>query len=127
MLLEPLRTLFAAAAGEEAALGEEAAVSAAAGVHPSLQPRLDALVDVLRAAGVSRATLFGSAARPHGEAPHDVDVVVRLGGPARGRAARYFALAGPARSSGPPACRWTSSRSKRWTTPTSATKSPGRG
>jgi predicted nucleotidyltransferase/DNA-binding MarR family transcriptional regulator len=92
VLLEPLRTLLAAAAGEEAALGEEGAVSAAAGVHPSLQPRLDALVDVLRAAGVSRAALFGSAAQPHGEAPRDVDVVVRLGGPAKGRAARYFAL-----------------------------------
>ena len=91
-LLEPLRALLAAAAGEEAALGGEATVSAAAGVHPSLQPRLGALVDVLRAAGVSRAALFGSAARPNGEAPHDVDVVVRLGGPARGRAARYFAL-----------------------------------
>ena len=92
VLLEPLRTLLAAAAGEEAALGEEGAVSAAADVHPSLAPRLDALVDVLRAAGVSRAALFGSAAQPHGEAPRDVDVVVRLGGPAKGRAARYFAL-----------------------------------
>jgi uncharacterized protein len=90
--LQPLRTLLAAAAGEEAALGEEGAVSAAAGVHPSLQPRLDALVDVLRAAGVSRAALFGSAAQPHGDEPRDVDVVVRLGGPAKGRAARYFAL-----------------------------------
>lgn len=91
VLLEPLRRLLAAAAGEEAELGEEAPASAA-GVHPSLQPRLDALVDVLRAAGVSRAVLFGSAAQPHGEAPHDVDVVVRLGGPAKGRAERYFAL-----------------------------------
>jgi predicted nucleotidyltransferase len=87
MLLEPLRALLAVAAA-----GEEATASAATGVHPSLQPRLDALVDVLRAAGVSRATLFGSATQPHGEEPRDVDVVVRLGGPAKGRAARYFAL-----------------------------------
>jgi predicted nucleotidyltransferase len=90
VLLEPLRTLLAAAAGVEVVAGEDA--SAAAGVHPSLAPRLDALVDVLRAAGVSRAALFGSAAQPHGEEPRDVDVVVRLGGPAKGRAARYFAL-----------------------------------
>lgn len=89
--LEPLRALLAAA-GEEVTVGQEAAISAAPGVHPSLRPRLDAVVDVLRAAGVKRAALFGSAAQPHGEEPHDVDIVVRLGGAARGRAARYFAL-----------------------------------
>ena len=98
-LLEPLRALLVVAAAEGAAPADAAAsavtgqvAAAAAGVHPSLQPRLDALVDVLRAAGVSRAALFGSAARPHGEEPRDVDVLVRLGGPAKGRAARYFAL-----------------------------------
>lgn len=80
-LTAPLRALLAAA--------DRAGATA---VHPTLRPRLDALVDVLRTAGVRRATLFGSAAEPDGAAPRDLDVVVRLGGPAKGRATRYFAL-----------------------------------
>ena len=51
------------------------------------------MLAVLREAGVRRAVVFGSAARTGAPAtPRDVDILVRLGGPARGRAARYFAL-----------------------------------
>jgi predicted nucleotidyltransferase len=93
-LLEPLRTVLAAAGadtGEHAAGPREAAAGSA--VHASLRPRLAAVVDALRAAGVESATLFGSATEVgSADAPADLDIVVRLGGPARGRAARYFAL-----------------------------------
>lgn len=93
-LLEPLRALIAAdmtsASNEGAGANEDAAW---ASVHPAVRPCLDGVVDVLHAAGVRRATLFGSATQAGStEVPADLDVVVRLGGPLRGRAARYFAL-----------------------------------
>jgi len=65
----------------------------AAGVHPRLRRRLPRVVDACRRAGVERAVLFGSATDVDApEAPKDLDVVVRLGGPVEGRAARYFTL-----------------------------------
>ena len=61
--------------------------------HPRLRPRLPAVLTVLRAAKVRRAVLFGSGATSEGSpAPRDLDVLVHFGGPAKGRAARYFAL-----------------------------------
>ena len=51
------------------------------------------MIAALRAAGAEHAVLFGSATEVRAPAPPaDLDVVVRLGGPGRGRAARYFAL-----------------------------------
>ena len=96
-LLEPLRALLAADAAGAAPPG--APVRAARPnhgepqVHALLRPRLPAVLAVLREAGARRAIVFGSAALAGGrEAPRDLDIVVRLGGPTRGRAARYFAL-----------------------------------
>lgn len=93
-LLEPLRAVFAAAgAGPDREAAPEAAGAASARVHPLLRPRLDAVIAALRTAGAEHAVLFGSATQVHDPAPPaDLDVVVRLGGPGRGRAARYFAL-----------------------------------
>jgi predicted nucleotidyltransferase len=88
VLLEPLQALVAA---EATAPGEASAGATA--VHKSLRPRLPAVVAALRGAGVERAVLFGSAAQATAaEVPRDLDVLVTLGGPAKGRAARYFAL-----------------------------------
>jgi predicted nucleotidyltransferase len=91
-LLEPLRAVLAAAvAGGDQGPGAADAVSAR--VHPFVRPRIDAVIAALRAAGARHAVLFGSATEPGSPAPPaDLDVVVRLGGPGRGRAARYFAL-----------------------------------
>ena len=87
-LLEPLQALVDA---EATAAGEASAGATA--VHKSLRPRLPAVVAALRGAGVERAVLFGSATQASTtEAPRDLDVLVALGGPAKGRAARYFAL-----------------------------------
>jgi predicted nucleotidyltransferase len=94
-LLEPLRAVLAAggAAGADPSAGRGAASAVSAQVHPFLRPRLDAVVAALRAAGAEHAVLFGSATQTEDTAaPADLDVVVRLGGPGRGRAARYFAL-----------------------------------
>jgi len=91
-LLEPLRALVAAAATEPA--GERAGSDLPAkALHPAVRPHLDAVLAALRDAGVRSAVVFGSATQT-GTAPPpgDLDIVVRLGGPARGRAARYFAL-----------------------------------
>jgi predicted nucleotidyltransferase len=69
-------------------------VAALAGrVHPRLRRRLPDVVEACRRAGVERAVLFGSATEVDADAePQDLDVVVRLGGPVEGRAARYFTL-----------------------------------
>lgn len=94
-LLEPLRRLIAVdmtgTPRDSARPNEDAAW---ASVHPAVRPCVDGVVDVLHAAGVREATLFGSATQTDDDsaAPADLDVVVRLGGPLRGRAARYFAL-----------------------------------
>jgi predicted nucleotidyltransferase len=94
-LLEPLRAVLAAAAGagSDPEVAPEASGGASSSVHPLLRPRLGAVIAALRAAGAEHAVLFGSATEVHDPAPPaDLDVVVRLGGPGRGRAARYFAL-----------------------------------
>lgn len=98
-LLEPLRALLAAdAAGGDATTlvtppGDAEVATLAEAVHPALRPHLAAVHRILREAGVQRAVLFGSTTQPgEASAPGDVDLVIRLGGPARGRAARYFAL-----------------------------------
>lgn len=90
-LLEPLRALLAADAASDPA-GRPGGLPAAA-LHPTLRPRLDAVLTALREAGVTRAVAFGSATQADDpDAPRDLDIVVRLGGPLEGRAARYFAL-----------------------------------
>ena len=62
-------------------------------MHARLRPRLRAVLAALHGAEVRRAVVFGSAAQPSAaEPPRDLDILVSLGGPARGRAARYFAL-----------------------------------
>ena len=87
-LLEPLQALVDA---EVATHG--AAPAGDARVHASLRPRLPAVLAALREAGVERAVLFGSAAQAGiAEAPRDLDILVELGGPTKGHAARYFAL-----------------------------------
>jgi predicted nucleotidyltransferase len=87
-LLEPLQALVDA---EAAASG--AAATGAASIHARLRPRLPRVLAVLRAAGVERATLFGSTTQADAKtAPRDLDVLVRLGGPLKGRATRFFAL-----------------------------------
>jgi predicted nucleotidyltransferase len=93
-LLQPLRELIAAdATGEPDDRADPNEDAVWASVHPAVRPCLDGVVDVLHAAGVRKATLFGSATHADDSAaPADLDVVVRLGGPLRGRAARYFAL-----------------------------------
>jgi predicted nucleotidyltransferase/DNA-binding MarR family transcriptional regulator len=89
-LLAPLRALVAADAAEASLAASEGAEPQ---IHALVRPRLPAMLAVLREAGVRRAVVFGSAARAGATAtPRDVDILVRLGGPARGRAARYFAL-----------------------------------
>jgi hypothetical protein len=62
-------------------------------LNPRLRERLPAILDACLRAGAERVVLFGSTTQtdPAVE-PHDVDIVVRLGGPAVGRGARYFAL-----------------------------------
>ena len=105
-LLEPLRALLAADAprgGDSPQPHADATSAGAAGaartpaepaaVHATLRRTLPAVLGVLREAEVRSAVVFGSAAHPGGRtAPRDLDILVRLGGPARGRAARYFAL-----------------------------------
>jgi hypothetical protein len=104
-LLEPLQALVDAEVGHAGTAGGSgvgACANAAGGgpseallaaVHPRLRPRLPAVLAVLRAAEVKRAVLFGSSAASGGSpAPRDLDVLVHFGGPAKGRAARYFAL-----------------------------------
>lgn len=104
-LLEPLRELVAADAlsGGDSRRHADATAAGAAGaartttgpaaVHAALRRTLPAVLEVLREAEVRRAVVFGSAAHAGGRtAPRDLDILVRLGGPARGRAARYFAL-----------------------------------
>lgn len=69
------------------------AAHAAARVHPRLRRRLPRIVAACRRAGAERAVLFGSAADAGAaDEPRDLDVVVRLGGPVEGRAARSFTL-----------------------------------
>jgi predicted nucleotidyltransferase len=86
-LLEPLQALVDA---EAATLRTPANAPL---VHSRLRSRLPAVLAALHAAGVESAVLFGSAVQAGaGDAPRDLDVLVRLGGPAKGRAARYFAL-----------------------------------
>jgi predicted nucleotidyltransferase len=91
-LLGPLRALVAAdAAASEAAA--QVAGGAPAALHPALRPRLDAVLEVLRDAKVLSAVVFGSATQADAPLPpRDLDIVVRLREPARGRAARYFSL-----------------------------------
>lgn len=95
-LLEPLRALLAAdAAGAAPSVPVGAANpdDSEPQIHALLRPRLPAVLAVLREAGALCAIVFGSAALAGGrKAPRDLDIVVRLGGPTRGRAARYFAL-----------------------------------
>ena len=89
-LLEPLQALVDAEAG---ALAAGAGLAQASLVDRRLRPRLPRVLDALLAAGVERAVLFGSATQPgEGEPPGDLDVLVRLGGPLEGRAARFFEL-----------------------------------
>lgn len=102
-LLAPLQALVdaevAGAGGATPASRSPASDEVAPRAHPLLRPRLPAVLAALRDAGVERAVLFGSAsqtgpAAPTGPAgtPHDLDILVRLGGKAKGRAARYFTL-----------------------------------
>jgi len=113
-LLEPLRALFAADAGAPAGAGRDAQAedgvragaaadagqagaaalaAAAARIGPHLRARLSSILAALLDAGVERAVVFGSAIDLDAlVAPRDLDVLVRLGGPLEGRAARYFAL-----------------------------------
>ncbi len=96
-LLDPLRALLAAdaagAAPPGAPVGPANADKSEKQVHALLRPRLPAVLAVLREAGARRAVVFGSAALAGSRrAPRDLDIVVCLGGPSRGRAARYFAL-----------------------------------
>ncbi len=115
-LLEPLRALLAAGAGAPAAASERtrarpgsaadpgqaraaalpaanALAEAAERIDPHLRSRLSDVVAALLDAGVERAVVFGSATDLDAfVAPRDLDVLVRLGGPLEGRAARYFAL-----------------------------------
>jgi predicted nucleotidyltransferase len=89
-LLGPLEALVAA---EAAADDPDRPREAGEQVHARLRPCLPALLTALRDAGVEHAVLFGSATETGAaETPRDVDVLVRLGGPAKGRAGRYFAL-----------------------------------
>ena len=89
-LLEPLQALGDAEAG---ALAAGAGLAHASLVDRRLRPRLPRVLDALLAAGVERAVLFGSATQPGASAaPRDLDVLVRLGGPLEGRAARFFEL-----------------------------------
>jgi len=114
--LEPLRALLAAGEGAPAAAGARARAGAgstadsgqagaaaltaaaalaevAARVDPLLRPRLSGVLAALLDAGVERAVVFGSATDLDADAPpRDLDVLVRLGGPLAGRAARFFAL-----------------------------------
>ena len=89
-LLEPLQALVDAEAG---ALTAGAGLAQASLVDRRLRPRLPRVLDALLAAGVERAVLFGSATQSGGStSPRDLDVLVRLGGPLEGRAARFFEL-----------------------------------
>jgi predicted nucleotidyltransferase len=90
-LLGPLQALVDAEATETNRARLRVARSAS--VHPMVQPRLPAILAALHRAGAKRAVLFGSAAQNDApDAPHDLDVLVRLGGHAKGRATRYFEL-----------------------------------
>lgn len=98
-LLEPLHALVAADAAGPAATavvnlsGDDRVAVAAGAVHPAVRPHLAAVLEALDHAGVRSAVLFGSATQTdEASTPADVDIVVRLGEPARGRAVRYFAL-----------------------------------
>jgi uncharacterized protein len=85
--LQPLRALVATEAAAQVA-GD-----APAALHPTLRPHLDAVLEVLRDAKVRSAVVFGSATQTDApRPPRDLDIVVQLRGPVRGRAARYFAL-----------------------------------
>jgi uncharacterized protein len=110
-LLEPLRALLdvetraAAAAGARDGAGiragdagaadpaDQALADAAARVDPLIRSRLGIVLAALLDAGVEKAVLFGSVTDLDSSAPpRDLDVLVRLGGPLEGRAARFFAL-----------------------------------
>lgn len=96
-LLAGLEELVAAeSAAADVSGADSAAVTTkrvAARIHPRLRRRLPGIVEACRRAGVEQAVLFGSATDVDAaEAPNDLDVVVRLGGPVEGRAARYFTL-----------------------------------
>ena len=93
-LLEPLRALVDADAAALAGLALSPHAQAQASLVDSrLRPRLPRVLAALNAAGVERAVLFGSATQPGASAaPRDLDVLVRLGGPLEGRAARFFEL-----------------------------------
>jgi predicted nucleotidyltransferase/DNA-binding MarR family transcriptional regulator len=93
-LLAPLRALveLESAAGVSAGVAVDHADIESA-VHPSLRPCMGALLATLGSGHVERAVLFGSATQPDAdEPPRDLDLVVRLVGPAEGRASRFFAL-----------------------------------
>jgi len=76
----------------KASEGQRATSAGRVGLHPLVRGRLPGIVAACRRAGVERAVVFGSATDAGGDAPHDLDVVVRLGGPVEGRASRYFTL-----------------------------------
>ena len=100
-LLEPLQALVDLDADAKrvaqtvpsgtVAAGDESAIESA--VHEAVRSCVPSLLSALKKARVERAVLFGSAADPASPtAPRDLDVLVRLGGPEKGRAARYFSL-----------------------------------
>jgi predicted nucleotidyltransferase/DNA-binding MarR family transcriptional regulator len=93
-LLKPLKALVDAEAASLAdASADMPAAGAATRVDARLRSRLPGVLAALRAAGVERAVLFGSATQPGGsEAPRDLDVLVKLGGALEGRATRFFEL-----------------------------------
>jgi predicted nucleotidyltransferase len=96
-LLDPLRRLLAAdepaVAGSAVSGGDAVAAAVTARVNPHVRDRLPALVAACSRAGAERLVLFGSATEPDaGVRPHDIDLLVRLGGPDEGRGARYFSL-----------------------------------
>jgi predicted nucleotidyltransferase/predicted transcriptional regulator with HTH domain len=80
-------------AGAAALASPAPLAEAAERVDPALRSRLSGVLAALLDAGVERAVVFGSATDLDADAPpRDLDVLVRLGGPLKGRAARFFAL-----------------------------------
>ena len=98
-LLEPLESLIAAEASATSDRGLTAAANGidqgdvAARVNPHVLTRLAAVLEACHRAGVERAVLFGSATQTGATIqPHDIDLLVRIGGAPEGRGRRYFAL-----------------------------------
>src|SRR5665647_805739 len=78
---------------DAAALAGAPTAAVTSRVDARLRRRLPRVLAALRGARIERAVLFGSATqRGASAAPRDLDILVRLGGPLEGRAARFFEL-----------------------------------